>query len=115
QLVAGHFRHDHVADDKCRFAALCGFQRKPPIHRGRNLVALLLEDVPQPLGLGCAVLGNQDMQRSARWDGGVHGSISPANESLPPIRAIRAPAILSAAKTWLAAPSSIAAPGMPCT
>ncbi len=96
QLVAVHLRHDHVADDERRFGSLRCFESEPSVRGDRDLVALPLQDVLQPLRLGRAVLGDQYVQRrTARSH--VHAPISPAGKRPSPTRATRAPAILSAA------------------
>ena len=63
QLVAVHFGHDHITDDERRSGSLRCFQGHAPVCRGGHGVAVLFQDVLQPLGLSCTVLGNQDFHR----------------------------------------------------
>ena len=69
KLVAVHFRHQYIADQERRLVCSRRIDRLPPVDRDGRAVAMTLQRMLQQLGLGWAVLGNQD----------IHGIFSVGN------------------------------------
>src|SRR3989304_1884937 len=112
EFVAAHLRHNDVANDQRRFMFVQMGKGLLAAARYEHHVVLLLQEVHQLRSLCGAVFHDKDFYTICRvtlW--GFHIFLM----FLLVVKLTNAAAILSGGRTYVAAPSLIASPGMPCT